>query len=408
MLAALADAPSRLTGLLTARDTDLMIAALRQLGVAIDQLPAAGDGSSVVRVQPPAQFSPPAEPVNCGLAGTVMRFVPPLAALAPGRTRFVGDPRAGERPMGPLLAGLAQLGVSIHGDGLPFTMDAPARLNGPTVEIDSSTSSQFISALLLAAARFPKGVDLRHNGRSVPSLPHIQMTVAMLRERGVLVDDSSPGRWRVAPGPIAARDQRIEPDLTNAAVFLAAGVLSGGSVAVPGWPKLTTQPGDQIRPVLHAMGAATELVDDRLVARATGQLIGTEIDLHGASELTPVVAALAVFATGTTTISGVAHIRGHETDRLAAIEAELSSLGVQVSQTDDGLVIVGAGAHPHALRPTRVLRSYADHRLAHLDALLGLVIPGVQVDDITTVAKTMPDFTDRWRAMLAQTAGTRA
>lgn len=408
MLAALANAPSQLTGLLRARDTDLMIAALGQFGVVVEDLPASADGSPVVRVVPPDKFTAAREIVDCGLAGTVMRFLPPLAALAPGRTSFDGDLRARERPMGPLLDALTQLGVRVEGDQLPFTMDAPARLSGRHIQIDSSASSQFISALLLTAARFPDGIDLEHTGTSLPSLPHIQMTVAMLAERGVQVDDHQPGRWQVAPGPIAALDQRIEPDLTNAAVFLAAALVSGGRVAVPGWPERTTQPGDHFRSVVAAMGGVTERIGDQLVARGGDPLHGAQLDLGEASELTPVVAALAVFAEGTTTISGVAHIRGHETDRLAAIEAELSSLGVRVSQTGDGLVIAGAGGDGAGLRPTRVLRSLADHRIAHMEALVGLVVTGVQVDDIATVAKTMPDFTERWQAMLTPTPGPRS
>lgn len=394
-----------MTGLLQARDTDLMVAALRQLGVEITELPAAPDGSPRHRITPPARFSVPAEPIDCGLAGTVMRFVPPLAALAGGRVSFTGDAKASERPMGPLVDGLRQLGVQVDHDALPLTLTSPDRLGGPGVEIDSSSSSQFISALLLSAARLPAGIDLRHRGASVPSLPHIAMTVAMLRDRGVQVDDSEPGRWVVSPGPIAALDQRIEPDLTNAAVFLAAGVLSGGQVTVPGWPARTAQPGDEIRDVLERMGAEVAFTGTGLRARYVGPLRGGEFDLHRASELTPVVAALAAFADGTTTITGVAHIRGHETDRLAAIEAELSSLGVRVHQLDDGLVIEGAGGAGEGLAPTRPLRSYADHRIAHLAVLAGLVVDGVTVVDIESVSKTMPDFTDRWAAMLAQTAG---
>lgn len=405
LLAALADGPSELTGLLDARDTRLMIAALEQLGVAIEALPAGHDASSVVRVRPPQRFAAVPGGIDCGLAGTVMRFVPPVAALAPGRTRFFGDARAGERPMTPLLDGLRQLGVASDADALPFSLDAPTELGGPEVAIDSGASSQFISALLLPAARYPDGIDLRHIGAAVPSLPHIEMTVAMLRDRGVRLDVHGDRRWVVQPGPIEARDQRIEPDLTNAAVFLAAGVLSGGQVAVPGWPESTTQPGDLIRAVLSAMGATMGRHGSRLVARSVGNLVGTTIDLHAASELTPVVAALAAFAEGTTTITGVAHIRGHETDRLAAISAELASVGVDASETDDGLVVVGAGAAGEGLHPTRPLRSYADHRLAHLAALVGLVVPGVVVDDIAAVDKTMPDFTSRWQAMLAQAEG---
>jgi 3-phosphoshikimate 1-carboxyvinyltransferase len=398
VMAALADGPSELTGLLSARDTDLMVAALRHLGVRIEH----HESSAVTTVSPPDRFRAAPGGIDCGLAGTVMRFIPPLAALAGGPTRFYGDQRAGERPMAPLLSGLRQLGVRVDADNLPFTIDAPAELGGPRVVIDASASSQFISGLLLMGARLPHGLDLHHQGTSVPSLPHIQMTVSMLGARGVKIDDSQPGRWLVAAGPIMARNERIEPDLSNAAAFLAAGVLSGGQVQVPGWPLMTTQPGDLIRHVLEQLGAGITRDADALQATATGALRGTTIDLHAASELTPVVAALAAFAEGTTTISGVAHIRGHETDRLAAIEAELASLGVDVRQTADGVVIEGAGPTGAGLQPTRVLRSYADHRMAHMAALLGLVVPGVQLDDVDTVAKTMPDFTARWQAMLAQ------
>lgn len=386
--------------MLSARDTDLMIAALRALSVRIDDLPGATEPA--VQVTPPERLAPVPDGIDCGLAGTVMRFVPPLAALAGGRTRFFGDARAADRPMGPLLDGLRQLGVEVDSDALPFTMGSPVRLGGPVVRIDSASSSQFISALLLSAARLPHGIDLIHTGSTVPSLPHIEMTVAMLRERGVRVDDSESGRWLVAPGPIAARDQIIEPDLTNASVFLAAGVLSGGEVTVPGWPQRTAQPGVVIVEVLQQMGASTELTEAGLTARARGGLQGVEIDLHEASELTPVIAGLAAFASGATAISGVAHIRGHETDRLAAIEAELASVGIDVRQTADGLVIQGAGGRGEGLAPTRMLRAYADHRLAQLAALIGVVVPGIQLDDIGSVSKTMPDFPVRWRQMLDQ------
>lgn len=403
VLAALADAPSRLTGLLDARDATLMRDALTALGVDLLTLPNDPDGSSVVEVHPPSQFVSAPQGIDCGLAGTVMRFVPPIAALAPGVTRFRGDERAGDRPMLPVLSGLRQLGATIDSDRLPFTLTAPRHLGGPQVGIDSSQSSQFISALLLIGARLPNGLELRHHGGPVPSLPHIQMTLQMLRDRGVPAGEDEPGHWVIAPAPIAARDQRIEPDLTNAAVFLAAGVLSGGRVSVPGWPQRTNQPGALIRDVLAVMGAHTELVGDLLSASAPAGLRGAAIDLSQASELTPVVAALAAFAEGTSTIGGVAHIRGHETDRLAAIRDELSSIGVGVNETADGLVIPGVGADGSGLRPTRTLRAYADHRMAHLAALAGLVVPGIELDDIAAVSKTMPDFTDRWAAMLAQT-----
>lgn len=385
-----------------------MTAALRALGTGIEHEAEDAAGSPVTVVRPAGAFAPARQGIDCGLAGTVMRFVPAVAALAPGTTRFFGDERAGARPMAPLLDGLRQLGATTDADALPFTLTAPPRLGGPGVAIDSSASSQFISALLLVAPRLPHGIVLRHTGSTLPSAPHIAMTVAMLRLRGVEVDDSRPGIWRVRPGAIAARDQQIEPDLTNASVFLAAGVLSGGRVGVPGWPASTTQPGDQIRRILEAMGARCDLNGGLLTAHATGPLRGIDLDLRAASELTPVVAALAAFSEGTTTIGGIAHIRGHETDRIAAIAAELASLGVRVGQLDDGLRIEGAGPEGTGLRPTRPLRAYSDHRMAHLAALIGLKVDGVVVDDIGSVGKTLPDFVSRWDAMLAPRAGTGA
>lgn len=390
VLAALSSAPSRLGGVLRARDTELMAGALRALGVHIGV-----HGDDMV-VTPPDHFTAGGV-IDCGLAGTVMRFVPPIAALASGTTRFVGDPHASVRPMAPILSGLRQLGVECSADALPFDLRSGA-LTGRRVEIDASGSSQFISALLLSAPRFPHGLELVHTGGSVPSRPHIDMTVAMLRDRGVQITQPTPTSWQVSPGPITAVDHRIEPDLTNAAGFLVAGVLTGGRVSVPGWPSVTTQPGAMIRQVLEAMGARTCLVDGVLTAKANGRLHGVDLDLHEASELTPVVAAAAALATGVTTIRGVAHIRGHETDRLAAIRQELTAVGVPVTETDDGLVITGQD--PSVLHPVRVLHSYADHRMAHLAALLGLLVDGVALDDISCVSKTMPDFTDRWSAMI--------
>lgn len=403
MLAGLADSPNTLAHVLDARDTRLMIAALRSFGIRIDE--RIHNQQRFIHVTPPHVLIGPVEPVDCGLAGTVMRFVPPVAALTGAPVRFIGDAEASKRPMAPLLNALRQLGVQVSGDRLPFEIDSPSPIPGSAVEIDSSASSQFISALLLAGARFPGGIDVRHRGTTVPSLPHIEMTVAMLRERGVRIDDSEPCRWIVRPGAISGLDEVIEPDLTNASVFLAAGVLTGGSVTVPGWPAESLQPGAMIIDILHQMGAATEFGEQGLTARSSGPLHGIEIDLSPASELTPVVAALAAFAVGPTVITGVAHIRGHETDRLAAMEAELSSLGIDIRQTDDGLVIVGCGPAGAEIRPTRILSTYADHRLAHLEALIGLLVPGVQVDDISAVSKTMPDFLSRWHTMLNQCSG---
>jgi 3-phosphoshikimate 1-carboxyvinyltransferase len=389
VLAALASGPSVIRNGLDARDTRLMRDGLRALGVQITE------AGREWQVTPPARFSGHVT-VDCGLAGTVMRFLPALALLADGPVRFDGDEQAYARPMGPLLEALRRLGASVENDGdtLPFTVEGSGRIDRE-VTLDASGSSQFISALLMVAARLPGGLDLRHVGPPLPSRPHIEMTVAMLRERHVRIDDSEPDRWLVAPGPIAPRDETIEPDLSNAAVFLAAAAVTGGAVTVPHWPGSTTQPGDAIADILTRFGAEASFDESGLTVRGTDHLHGIDLDLSAASELTPVVAAVAALADGTTHLRGIAHIRGHETDRLAALAAELERLGGHVNETDDGLTI-----HPRLLGGAE-WRTYADHRMAQAGALLGLVVPEVTVDDIGCTAKTMPEFADLWQAMIA-------
>lgn len=393
VLAAVSVGPSTITGGLDARDTQLMRAALRQLGVEIE------DGEATWKVTPPAQFVAHQD-IDCGLAGTVMRFVPPLTAMAGGTTRFVGDEQARSRPMLPLLTALEDIGAGVRDDEtpghLPFTITGRGDLPGGPVIIDSSTSSQYISGLLMAAPRFARGLDLRHNGDPVPSMPHIAMTVAMLRERGVRIDDSEPGRWVVQPGPVQALDQIIEPDLSNAAVFLAAAAITGGVVTVPRWPVQSHQPGVVITEILTAIGALVEHGPEGLTVRGTGHLAALDIDLSAASELTPVVAAIAAVAPSTSTIRGVAHIRGHETDRLKALADELNNLGSHVSEHDDGLSI-----HPRLLHGG-LWRTYSDHRMAHAGALLGLLVEEITLDDISCTSKTMPEFEDLWLDMLTQ------
>jgi len=387
ILAALSQEPSRLTAPLHARDTHLMRDALAGLGVGISV-----DGPDWIVT--PAALS--GSDVDCGLSGTVMRFVPPVAALATGRSRFDGDPHARNRPMQTLIDALRQAGVSVRDDGrgaLPFTVDGDGSAPGGVIELDASASSQFVSALLLAGARFDLGVDLRHVGDAVPSLPHIDMTVAALREAGVVVETDGRRRWSVAPGPVTAPDQVIEPDLSNAAPFLAAAMVTGGSVTVPGWPCRTTQPGDRLRDVLAAMGAAVELSADGLTVTGSGTIGPLVADLHDVSELTPVLAALCALADGESRLRGIGHIRGHETDRLAALRAELTALGADVDETPDGLVI-----RPAALRGG-LWHAYADHRMAQAGAVLGLVTPHLTVDDIACTGKTMADFPGLWAGL---------
>ncbi len=391
VLAALGNGPSKLTGVLKARDTELMISGLRKLGVEITL-----EGDSAL-VDPPREFE--AADIDCGLAGTVARFLPPLAALGTGESSFYGDPKMSERPISPLLDGLKQLGAVCTADSVPFSISAPNGLSGREVTIDSSGSSQFVSGLLLSAARFPNGIVLHHEGDSVPSLPHIEMTMSMLRQRGIGVSYADL-TWTVEPGEISALDQRIEPDLSNAAAFLIAGVITGGKVTVPGWPAETTQPGDLIRDVFEKLGSSSELGPDGLSAWTEGEIVGCDLDMHAASELTPAVAALAVFANGVTRITGVGHIRGHETNRIEAIVKELRALGVNAEELADGLAIEGVGASGK-ISPTRPFDTYADHRMVHLGALLALKCEELKVSDPQAAAKTMPDFVQRWEAMVS-------
>ncbi|SDL45172.1 3-phosphoshikimate 1-carboxyvinyltransferase [Nonomuraea jiangxiensis] len=407
LLAALADGPGVVRRALRSRDADLMVSALRALGaslVAVEETSAAVDWQVT-----PGPIRGGAR-IDAGLAGTVMRFVPPVAALADGPVSFDGDPHARKRPMGPILDALRSLGARIDNDALPFTISGP--LAGGEVTLDASGSSQFVSGLLLTAARFEKGVTIRHVGPPVPSQPHIEMTVQMLRAVGVRVDAGERDVWRVEPGPIAARDMTVEPDLSNAAPFLAAALVTGGSVTIPAWPLETTQPGDALRDLLTTMGATVTRQDapaaladtvdiagaaagtTDLVVTGTGEISGIDADLRDVGELTPVIAALAALATSPSRIRGVSHLRGHETDRLAALATEINRLGGDAEETDDGLII-----RPRPLHGG-VFHSYDDHRMATAGAVIGLAVPDVSVENIATTAKTLPEFTRMWTAML--------
>ncbi|MER5423219.1 3-phosphoshikimate 1-carboxyvinyltransferase [Streptosporangium roseum] len=389
LLAALADGPGTVRLALRSRDADLMAEALRALGATMT--PSNEGASSVDWAITPGPVAGGAR-IDVGLAGTVMRFVPPMAALSDGEVFFDGDPHARKRPMGTILAALRALGAEVDNDALPFTVRGP--LTGGEVTLDASGSSQFLSGLLLTAARFEKGLTVRHAGPPIPSQPHIRMTVQMLREFGVRVDDSEPDVWRVEPGPIRARDFTVEPDLSNAAPFLCAAMVTGGTVTVPDWPSETTQPGDQLRRLLADMGASVERVPGGLSVTGTGRVGGIEADLRDVAELTPTIAALAALADSPSRISGVAHIRGHETDRLAALAAEINGLGGDVSETEDGLEI-----RPRPLTGG-VFHTYDDHRMATAGAVIGLAVPGVQVENIATTGKTLPEFASMWADML--------
>ena len=383
---------STISGALRSRDTDLMIGALRTLDLRVD-----GPGSDLTvsgRITPA-----PAARVDCGLAGTVLRFVPPLAALADSAVEFDGDEQARARPIAPLLDALRGLGVRIDGAGLPFRVEGSGSVAGGTVAIDASASSQFVSGLLLSAPSFKEGLTVQHTGSAVPSAPHIAMTIVMLRQAGVEVDDSVPDRWRVRAGAVAARHWEVEPDLSNAVPFLAAAVVSGGTVRITGWPATSVQPADNILSVLGKLNAVVTQTDSFLEVSGSADYAGYsgfDVDLRAVGELTPSVAALAALATpgSVSRLSGIAHLRGHETDRLAALSAEINRLGGDCAETPDGLVITAKPLHPGTWR------AYADHRMAMAGAIVGLRVAGLRVDDVGSTSKTLPEFPKLWADML--------
>ncbi len=416
VLSALADGPSLLCRPLRSRDSALMIEALKQLGVRIDEVPGDGAFGPDLRITPPADSNGPVEfrggtSIDTGLAGTVMRFLPPLAALALGPVAIDGDVNARRRPMRTTIQALRDLGVDVDDDGLgtmPFTIHATGAVEGGELAIDASASSQFVSGLLLAAPRFRRGLTLRHTGERLPSLPHIEMTIATLAERGVVVENPEPGVWVVPAGPIASRDVTIEADLSNAAPFLAAALVAGGTVTIDGWPDATTQVGAQLEHLLPRFGARVTrtagalTVDGGLGVRGGAALPGVDLDLSEAGELAPTLAALAALASGASRLTGIGHLRGHETDRLAALREDIERLGGAVTERDDGLEI-----EPRPLHGA-IWGAYEDHRMATSGALLGLVVDGVEVDDIGTTAKTLPEFPELWAEMLRGPAAVSA
>jgi 3-phosphoshikimate 1-carboxyvinyltransferase len=393
VLSAIAESPSTLRAPLHSRDTALMIQALRSLGTTIVEDAEPGPFGADLHITPGELLG--GTSIDCGLAGTVMRFLPPVAALALGPVAFDGDEAARARPMRTTLDSLRALGVDVNDDGrgrLPFSLYGTGRVAGGAIEIDASASSQFVSGLLLAGARFDQGLELRHTGATLPSLAHIEMTIAVLARRRVTVENPGPGIWVVPHSTIAGIDVAIEPDLSNAGPFLAAALVAGGAVTITGWPRRTTQVGDELTGILASMGATVDQTDDSLTVTGTGAIHG--ITLDDASELAPTIAALAALADGETVLTGIGHLRGHETDRLAALATEINGLGGNVTETDDGLVIRPAPLHGG------LWRSYADHRMATAGAIIGLAVPGIEVDDIATTAKTLPQFPELWKSML--------
>ena len=399
ILAAQADSPSILRRPLVSRDSELMVAGLRALGVGIEEKNVTTNGVEELQwIITPAPLRGGVK-IDVGNAGTVMRFLPPLAALATGDVAFDGDPRSYERPLGPVIKALEELGISIVHDGrysLPLKLHGTGKIPGGALTIDASASSQFLSALLLVAPSFENGIDATHKGGQLPSMPHIEMTVDMLRSFGAQVEvDKAAQSWSVRAGKLHGQELVIEPDLSNAAPFLSLAMVCGGSVTIADWPKTTTQPGDQLRSIFTQMGAKVSMDERGLTLSGTGVIHGIDIDLHDVGELTPSIAAVAALADSPSHLRGIAHLRLHETDRLAALTREINALGGDVVEEESALHITPAPLHGG------VFHTYDDHRLATAGAVIGLVVPGIEVENIATTRKTLPDFPGLWSSLLA-------
>lgn len=393
ILAAISKTPSILRKPLSSRDTDLMVRGLKSLGCKIEEVITVSGFDYHVT---PQRLTGPTQ-IDVGNAGTVMRFLPPIAALATGLIYFDGDVRSHERPLEPVIKALEQLGVSIeHGNKyrLPLTLNGSGRIKGGQVEIDASASSQFISALLLLGPATDNGITVKHIGKSLPSLPHIEMTIQMLRQFGAVVEVDK-NTWSVKPGPLTGQDLTIEPDLSNAAPFMAAAMICGGSVEILDWPKSTTQPGDQLRNIFASMGAKIEQTTAGLKISGGNTINGIDIDLHDVGELTPSIAAVAALASSQSTLRGIAHLRLHETDRLAALANEINNLGGDVTEGPGELLI-----KPTKLVASQIFKSYEDHRMATAGAIIGLAVKDLIVENIETTKKTLPDFPGMWQEML--------
>jgi 3-phosphoshikimate 1-carboxyvinyltransferase len=404
ILAAIADGPGMLHAPLHSDDSARMVDALTTLGVRVESVPGEKGSDPDLSITPVSPLRGGVE-VDCGQAGTVMRFVAGLAGLAAGEVVLTAHSTALRRPMGAMISALREVGVDIDDGGswsLPFAVRGHGHVRGGEVEIDASASSQFVSGLLLAAPRFDVGLHLRHVGAKLPSVPHIDMTVEALAHRGIHVEQPGPGEWIVPAGPVRAKDVAIEPDLSNAAPFLAAAMIAGGSVTVTGWPLHSTQPGALLTEILAEMGGHTSRRSGNLTVTAGEGISGVDLDLSAAGELAPTLFGLAAFADAPTTLYGIGHIRGHETDRIAALVGNLRALGGEAEELEDGIRIV-----PRPLTGG-VWQAHHDHRIATTGALIGLRVPGVVVDDIGTTAKTMPTFTALWQGMLGGSAGDAA
>lgn len=386
MLAVVSVGPTTLTHPSESRDSIVLARGLRTMGCHVSSV---DDEQWLLRPRPLAG------PVHVDVegSGTAMRFLPPVAGLADGPVSFDGSDVLRTAALGPQLDAMRELGigVSTESGGLPLTVQGIGRVPGGDVALDASASSQMVSGLLLAGPDFDRGLVLRHDGPPLSTAPHVELTVAMLRAAGAGIDDTTPNVWEVEPGRLFGRAWTIEPDLVATAPFLAAALVTGGQVTVPGWPTRTAQPGTALLGVLTEFGAHCAQSTEGLTVRGGGVLHGVDADVCRLGELVPVLAALAALADGPSYLRGIAP---GARDLVAGLAAAIGPLGGAVTEVADGVRITPARLSGGAF-DTR-----ADHRLAHAGAVLGLAVPGVVLSDVSCTAKSLPDFPGLWRRML--------
>lgn len=392
LLAGVAAGRTRLIAPLVADDTEVMMAALRTLGATVQQVPGS-DGKEVVvdGLGGPPVAAGDGSAVDCGMAGTVGRFLVPVLAAGCGRFAVDGHPQLRRRPLGPLLAALRAQGAGIEGESLPLALHA-AGLAGGTVDVDASVSSQFLSGLALAAPLARSDTTLRF-GRLV-SAPYLDLTLVAMRAFGASVVRGE-GSLRVAATGYRAAAFEIEPDVSTASYFLASAAVTGTTVTLPGLDLDGTGQGDiELVSHLEAMGC-------RVVGRAPlslagpPRLRGVQVDMNASSDVFMTLACVAPFADGPTTITGIGHARVKESDRVDATARNLRALGIEVEEGPDWLrVVPPAGGYTAPVRPVR-LPTFEDHRIAMAFSLIGLRA-GVELEDPAVVAKTCPAFFSLW------------
>ncbi|HVB06183.1 MAG TPA: 3-phosphoshikimate 1-carboxyvinyltransferase [Acidimicrobiales bacterium] len=382
LAAALARGHSSLSRVLLADDTEAMLDCARALGAVVDHDPAA----ATAEIEGIDGALPPTGTAFARQSGTTARFVAPVVALARGPWRLDGDPQLAARPMGDLFSALRALGAVV-GEA-PAGRSLPVEISGPIVgrraSVSGEVSSQFLSGLLLAAPLAPEGLEITVEGALV-SAPYVAMTAAVMRDFGAQVD-AEGRRYRVAPGGYRGASLAIEPDASAASYFFAAAAIGGGRVAVDGLGSDSVQGDLAFVEVLAAMGAAVSSSPRATEVRGPRRLGGVSVDCGSFSDTVPTLAVVAAFAEGPTEIRGVGFIRAKESDRIGAVVSELGRCGVEVREDPDGLTVFPSAAHG------ALVRTHGDHRIAMAFSVLGLFVPGIEIDDPGCVAKTFPEF----------------